>query len=205
MSSKGYMEEVPTILYLVPFLASGVYGIYLWAANGVSALLPSTVYLAVTRDPYVFIVSSVAAMLGMVVEVGSAEAADRQAKVKSAAGTLQSIAVASFVLALIFALYSNGFVHVSDAATDFMVGRYAVVFPMMMVLLSYLITLQARINSLRNPKVLGCIVMLLVPVVVYEIGRRETALGLGSGLALIVVGVFLFVRNPTKTAKAKQR
>lgn len=205
MSSKGYSKEVPDILYLVPFLVSGVYGVYLWATNGISIELPSTVFLTVTRDPYVFIIGSFAVMLGMIVEISSAEEAERQARVKSVAGTLQSIAVASLVLALVGALYCNGFLHLSDAATDFIVGRYGVVFPTMMVLLSYLITLQAKVEAVRNPKVLGVIAMLLVPAVVYEVGKRDTAGGLAIALALVIVGMFLFVRNGTKTAEPKQR
>jgi hypothetical protein len=205
MSSKGLPEDIPFLLYMVPFLLSGGYGIYLWVKSGLSRLLPTTVYLTVTRDPYVFAIGSFAVLLGVIAEVSSAEVAERQAKVKSVAYSLQIIAVASFLLAVLCAWYSNGFVHISETANDFIVGRYSIVFPAIMILLSYLITLQVKVEAVSDPKVLGAIAMILAPLAVYEIGKHHTTIGLAIGLALIIGGVFLFVRGSGKPKEPRPR
>jgi peptidoglycan/LPS O-acetylase OafA/YrhL len=205
MSDKVLSKEVAVFLYLVPFLGSAAYGMYLWVQSGISIYLPSTVFLTVTRDPYLFIVGSFAVILGMIVEVNSAGQADVQEGVKSAASALQSIAVASLVLAFLGAWYSNGLGNFSGAVTDFIVGRYSVIFPTLILLLSYFVTLRIKIDALQDPTVMGIIAMLLVPVAIYEVGKRDTPVGLAMAFVLVVVGIFLFVRISEKTQSLKQR
>lgn len=205
MVSKGLSEDATAVLYLVPFLVSAAYGLYLWVRGGLSATLPKTVYLTVTRDPYVFMLGSFAVMLAVVVEVTSAESAGRQAKAKSTGDTLQSVAAASVVLALLGAWYANGFVNITGTVTDFIVGRYSIIFPAVMVLLSYLVTIQLKLDSLRNPKVLGIIAMLLVPAVVYELGKRDAAGGLAIALVLIIVGVGFILKGGRKPQAAAEQ
>lgn len=193
MSNKGTHEEVVTLLYLVPFLASGIYGIYLWAMAGMSVILPSSVYLTVTRSPYVFLVGSFAVMLGAVIDVTSVDPASRETRVKSMVSILQSIAVASLILSLLGAWYSNRFVDLSGTVSDFLIGRYSVLFPAVLVLLSYLVIIPLKVQTLRSAKVLGTISLVLVPVAVYEVGKRDTAVGLAIALVLIVLGIWLFL------------
>jgi hypothetical protein len=192
MSSSGRYGDASAVLYLVPFAVSGAYGLFLWVQTGLSAVLPSSVYLTVTRDPYVFMVGSVAVMLGAVLDLSGADPAQRKAKLASLGGTLQSVAVASLVLTAASALYANGFVGVTGAADDFIVGRYGLVFPAVLVLLSYLLTAQFRFSSLASPKVLGLVALLLVPVSIYEIGKRATTLGLGVAFVLLVIGIGVY-------------
>jgi len=193
MATRGYAEDISTLLYLVPFLASGIYGIVLWVQAGISAVLPSSVYLTVTRDPILFIIGSLSIMLGVMIEVNSTDPSTRQAKLASLGSTLQSMAIASLILVIVAAFYANGFLDVSGAATDFIIGRYGLVFPAMLVLLSYLLTAQFRWTSLRHRKVLAVIALLLVPVSIYELGKRQPTLGLGGALVLLIVGVALYV------------
>lgn len=205
MASKGLSEDIPAVLYLVPFLVSAGYGLLLWVRSGVSAILPKTVYLTVTRDPYVFMLGSFAVIIAVIVEVTSAESAAKQTKAKSTGDILQSVAVASIILALLGAWYANGFVDLSGTFTDFILGRYSIIFPAVMVLLSYLVTIQLKLDSLGSPKVLGTIALLLVPAAVYELGKRDTAGGLAIALVLVIVGVGLFLRSGRKPqASAEQ-
>ncbi|HEY6283979.1 MAG TPA: hypothetical protein VIW22_08660, partial [Nitrososphaerales archaeon] len=185
--------DVSTLLFLVPFVASGVYGHVLWVQSGISPFLPTSVYLTVTRDPVLFIVGSLSIMLGVMIEVNSADPSVRQAKLASLGNYLQSMAIASLVLVIISAFYANGFLDLSGAATDFIVGRYALVFPAMLVLLSYLLTARFRWSSLKNRKVLAVISLLLVPASIYELGKRQPTLGLGGAFVLLIIGVALFV------------
>jgi hypothetical protein len=204
MSSRGRVEDISTLLYLVPFLLSGVYGLVLWVQGGVSAVLPTSVYLTVTRDPYVFIVGSLSIMLGVILEVNGTDPAGRSAKLASLGNTLQSIAAACLILVLLSAWYANGFTDVSGAATDFIIGRYGLVFPAMLVLLSYLITAQFRLASLANRKVLAIVAMLLVPASLYEIGRRQLFLGLVIAFLFLLVGVGAYLFPERKPSPPKQ-
>ena len=193
MSSSGRYGDLSGVLYLVPFLASGVYGIYLWVQAGISAVLPTTVYLTVTRSPYLFIIGSVAMMLAVTIDLQGTEAGSRKAAIPALGNRLQSVAIASLILTVVAAFYSNGFINVGGAASDFIIGRYGLVFPGVLVLLSYLITARYDFNSLRSLKAVGVIALLLVPVSVYEIGKRQAALGLGSAFVLLLVGLVAYI------------
>ena len=204
MSRSGNAGDISALLYIVPFVASGLYGLVLWIQSGISSILPSNVYLTVTRDPILFAIGTLAVLGGVVIDVRSSPPQERPATLSSLSNTLQSLAAASLILVLICAVYANGFTDLSSAATDFIVGRYGLVFPVMLVLLSYLVSAKFQIESLFSSKVLAIIALLLVPVSLYEIGKRETSVGLAIALALMIVGVFLFVRKPRPQKQEKQ-
>lgn len=192
MSGSGRYGDLTAILYLVPFLASGIYGAYLWAQAGLSLSLPSSVYLTVTRDPYLFILGSLSVMLAVVLDTRGAAPPQRKAKLASLGATLQSIAIASLILVLIAAFYANG-LNVGGAADDFIVGRYGLVFPAVLVLLSFLVTAQFNLSSIAKPKTLAIVALLLATASIYEIGMRQVALGLGIALVLIIIGLSAYV------------
>ncbi|HEV2226099.1 MAG TPA: hypothetical protein VGR56_04755 [Nitrososphaerales archaeon] len=193
MATRGYAEDISTLLFLVPFLGAGIYGLVLWVQAGISPVLPTSVYLTVTRDPVLFIIGTLSILLGVMIQVNSADPSARQARLASLGNELQSKAIASLILVIISAFYANGFLDLSGAATDFIIGRYALVFPAMLVLLSYLLTARFRWSSLMNRKVLAVIALLLVPASIYVLGKRQPTLGLGGALVLLIVGVALFV------------
>ncbi len=204
MSSRGRSEDMATLLYLAPFAAAIVYGLVLWVQEGISLVLPTSVYLTVTRDPYLFIGGSVAIMLGVIIELNGTEPVARPAKLVSLGNTLQSIAVAALVLVLISALYTNGFTDLGGAATDFLVGRYGVVFPALLVLFSYLVSAQFRFESLRSRKVVAVVALLLVPASLYEIGKRQTVVGILVALIFLLVGLGLFLVPEKRRQAPKQ-
>ena len=204
MSSKGYASDLSALLYIAPFAISGSYAVYLWVLHGVSAVLPASVYLTVTRDPIVFVTGTAAIFLGLILDESSVEPADRQKKIEGLSNLLQSMAVARLVLALISALYANGFVGLSGAADDFIVGRFALVFPAMLVLMSYLITAKFGLGSLRNPSSLGMIALLLVLPTIYVVGRRSILLGMVASLALVLAGMALLLMTRRKTADVER-
>lgn len=188
---------------MVPFLVSGVYGLVLWAQQGLSALLPSVVYLDVTRSPYVFIAGSFAVMAGLVIELRGVEPSRRPAKLSSLGSMLQTVAIASLVLALLAAVYANG-LNLGGAASDFIVGRYALVFPAVMILLSFLLTAQFSFSSLANRKVLALVALLLVPVSLREIGKHQIMVGLAVAFLLLIVGVAGYLL-PQKAAQPQKQ
>ncbi len=193
MSTRGRAEDISALLYLAPFVASGVYGLVLWVQEGISAILPSSVYLTVTRDPILFMLGTLAVLLGVMVEVNGTDQAARRSRLASIGSTLQSMAAASLILVLLSAWYANGFTDLGGAAADFIVGRYGIVFPAMLVLLSYLISAQFRLSSLRRRKSLAVIVLLLVPVSLYEIGKRALFVGLLIAFLLLLAGLGIYL------------
>ena len=193
MSTRGRYEDVSTLLYLVPIVVPIIYALVLWVQAGFSLVLPSSVYLTVTRDPILFVGVSLAVMLGVIIEVNSTEPAARPAKLASLGGTLQSIAVASLIIVLIGALYANSFTDITGAATDFIIGRYGIVFPAALVLLSYLMTVQFKLPGVTKRQILAAIALLLVPVSLEEIGKRQTTLGIGTAFAFLVIGLALYL------------
>lgn len=203
MSTRARYEDLSTLLYLVPFVGGVVYALALWVQSGASFFLPTTAYLTVTRDPTLFMIGSLAVLLGLMIEVNSTEPARRSVKLAYLGGTLQSIAMGSLAIVLLSAWYANGFIDLTGAATDVIVGRYGLVFPAVMVLLSYLLTARFRLQSLGSRQVLAVIAMLLVPASLYEIGKRQVALGLGVAFLLLLAGLFLLL-YPVRQAPAKE-
>ena len=200
MSERASVGDITALLYLVPFAASAVYAIVLWAESGLSATLPSTVYLTVTRDPYLFIVGSLAVLLGVLVEIRSTEPDRRWAKLLSLSNTVQTIAVASLVLVLICAVYANGG-DLGGAASDFIVGRYGLVFPAMLFLMSYLMRVQFQWSAMLSMKFLGVVSMVLVPGALYLLGKLKTPAAIPVALVFLVIGLFLFLWPERKTSK----
>ncbi|MDG6901511.1 MAG: hypothetical protein JRM80_06070 [Nitrososphaerota archaeon] len=198
MSAKGRYEDLSTLLYLVPIAGGVLYALALWVQSGVSLVLPTDVYLTVTRDPILFMAGTLAVLLGLMIEVNGAEPAERPSKLASLGGTVQSIGIASLAIVLLSAWYSNGFTDLGGAATDFIVGRYGIVFPALMVLLSYLLTARFRLRSLADRKAIATIALLLVPASLYEIGKRQIVLGLGVAFVLILIGMLLLLVPPRK-------
>ena len=199
MSSRGRYEDIATLLYIVPFAVSAVYGLTVWLEQGISALLPSEVYLAVTRSPEVFVIGSLAVFVGVVMELRETEPVQRGAKVGSLGTTLQVIAGVSFFFALAGAVYANG-ANVAGAAGDLMGGKYDLIFPAIMILMSYLITVPLQFSALARKKTLAIVLLLLVPVSIYEVGKRQIYVGLGLAFALLVVGTLAYVLPENRKA-----
>jgi len=200
MSSRGRYEDASTLLFLVPFIASGADAIYLWVSSGISAKLPSSVYLDVTRDPYIFLVGILAVLAAVLLDVNGVDRQVRRERLAWTSGYLQKTAAACFVLSLVMAWYANGFLDLSGAAEDFVVGRYSIVFPVILVFFSYLVNPSLKVGGAASYKLLGFLALLAVPAVVYEVGKRDTVVGLASAVILMIVGVYLLIRTGTKPA-----
>ena len=196
-------DDLSSILFLVPFLISGVYGLYLWAQRG-GVLIPTDAYLTVTRDPYVFLVGIFAVFAGVYLEVAATERAKRLERISSLSGLLQKLAVAAFVLALICALYANGF-DLSGTALDFIVGRYSLIFPALLVLLSYVMLIPLNTGAIGMRSGIGIVVMLLVPAVIYEVGKRDSFVGITGGFILLLVGMAIFLWNRPKASEKETK
>src|SRR5205085_11310540 len=107
---------------------------------------------------------------------------------------VQTLAIVSFVLALISAWYATGFTaNASAIASTFLSGRYALVFPALLVVFSFLVLPTLKIQMQQARTIIAVLCLLSVPVVIREIGRRSTAAGLAVSLVLILAAILLMV------------
>jgi hypothetical protein len=74
----------------------------------------------------------------------------------------------------------------------------------MLVLLSYLVSAQFRLASVTSRNVLAVIAMLLVPVSLYEIGKRALFLGLFVAFILLLAGLGIYLFPERKAAPEKE-
>ena len=196
MPSREALQDASALLYAAPFLICAVYGVALWVSAGVSAVLPSSAYLTVTRSPYVFLAGTLTVFLGVALDVDSTDEKKRPARLSSISGMLMSIAIASFILALILGLYSAGF-NVTNGATDFMTGRYNLVFPAVLVVFSFVLSAQFNFEALFALRNLGLIAMALVPASLYVLGRHHLSVAIPVSFVLVVFSIVALL-NPWK-------
>ncbi len=201
MNSGKNGQDLPFVLFLVPFAVSAIYAIYLWVQTGLSATLPSSVFLSVTENPYVFLVGFLAVIVGATLDINSAGPADRRAKLIEESSTLQKLAVLALALGLICAWYSAGF-DFGTAATNVLTGRYVVVFPALLILFSFLLLPSVTIKSSQVRNIVIIVLLLGVPASVDEIGKRNFFLGMAAGIALLGVALFLYFTTKNRNAES---
>ena len=185
--------DVALLLYAAPFIVNFAYALYLWAGVGFSALLPQSVFIEVTQNPYIFLIGFAAVAFAAVIDFDASTPETRRSSAVDLSRRLQWIAGLSIVLALISALYAAGgnpvnmFLYVLD-------GRYPLVFPALLLLFSFAILPTVRLQSLDKMDLLVVVILIASPVALYEIGKRNSIAGLGVGLILVLLAAFLLVR-----------
>lgn len=195
MDRREVFSDVSFMLLLVPLIASTSYALVLWAGQGFSLVIPENVYLNVTRSPAVFLVGILAVFLGTIIELSNEPLGTRAQTAVSLSKRLQSLAVATFVLAFVSAWYANGFrLDLTGAVVDLLAGRFNVLFPAMLFVLSFLLTTPISLGRTVRPRPLAFISLLLAPLLLYEIGKRNADLGLLVSLILIILGGYLLSR-----------
>ncbi len=189
----GKYGDVALLLYVAPFILNFVYALYLWSGAGFSAILPQLVYVEVSQNPLVFLIGFAAVAFAAVLDFNAEPPEDRKAALNKLSGRLQAIAAASTILSVIAALYSADF-NPSTMVYNLLDGRYPLVFPALLVFLSFLILPSFKVQgaNLRNALVIA--LLIVSPVSLYELGKHNTAAGLGVGLTLLLVAAYILVR-----------
>ena len=190
------LGDVAFFLYLTPFIATFLYTMYLWVQSGISPVLPQLVFLEVTQSPYLFLVGIVAVTVAGVLDVNDENPATRKAAVAKLSLRLQTIALVSIVLAVVAAVYSSGG-DLGNAFFNLLDGRYPLVFPALLVLMSFLIlpALDVRKLDSRNAQSVAVVVLLLAsPAALHEVGKVNPVAGLASAFALLLAAAAVFLR-----------
>jgi hypothetical protein len=197
MNKKEAYDELAFLLYLMPFIVSAIYAIILWVNSGISFFLPESIYLSVTKNPYVFMIGFFSVLIGVVIEVINREPSQRREAVFTLSKRLQSIAIISFTLSFITAWYTKGFLDLGSAILNLLDGRYTLIFPAFVLLISFLILPIIRIERKQIRNVSAAISLLAVPLAIYGIGRWNVSIGLITSLILITLGVYFSFTNPS--------
>lgn len=199
MSSKERVGDLTFFLFLVPFIASGVYAIYLWAQAGFSALLPKPVFLQVAESPYVFLLGFTAVLIGATIDVRSVELPKRRQKLAQESNTLQFIAVVALVLGALAAWYSAGF-DLGNAAGDMIEGRYAIIFPVLLIAVSFLMLPSVSIKRSSTRYVLMLVSIVGAVGIIDEVGKHNYDAGIFLAGALLAIAIYIFLSGPALTS-----
>lgn len=196
MSEKvgGRNGDVALLLYAAPFLVNFVYALYLWSEVGFSSVLPQLVYIEVSQNPYVFLLGFAAVLAAALLDFNSEALETRRSGVAALSRRLQWVAVVSIILAFIAASYAAG----GDVATglfNMLDGRYPLVFPALLVFFSFMILPSVKIQGANTKNLLVVLLLVASPAALYELGKRNTAAGLGVALILLLLAAFLLVRS----------
>ncbi len=192
--ADGKYGDFAILRYAAPFILNFVYALYLWFGAGISAVLPQFVFLEVAQSPYLFLAGFAAVSLAAVIDFNSEAPDARKNALVTLSKRLQSIAVAAIVLAFVSAWYSAS-LDIGTALLNLLDGRYPLVFPALLVLLSFLILPSVKLQGANRKNLLVILLLVASPAALYELGKRNTVAGLGVGLVLLLVAAFLLLRN----------
>jgi len=200
-------ENISFILYLIPLVASAVYALSIWAAQGLSAALPPTVYFTVTKDPYLFLIGFAAVCAAVLIEIFGSPTEAKPSKLAENVQQIQLLAIICLVTAVIASAWSAvGYAPSFGGIIGVLLeGRYALIFPLLLFILSLLLnpssgfTFLTPANLLRN----GSLILLIAsPLIFYGLWRIHMPwmLIIGPTLALVIAGVALLIYSGTGRA-----
>jgi len=192
MSSKERIQDVSFLLFLVPFAASAIYAIYLWVESGISATLPQSVFLQVTENPYVFLLGFAAVVVGATLDVTSEALPKRKQKLVEESNRLQYLAVTALVLGGLCAWYAAGF-DVGAGVSNLLDGRYAVIFPVMVILVSYLMLPSVTLKRGSAGYLLSVLCIVGSLAIIDEVGKRNYFAGIALAAALVVLSIYFYL------------
>ncbi len=197
MASKDQGEDIAFFLYLVPIVASIVYGIYAWDTTARTKTMPYLAYVIVAKSPYLFLLSLLAVCLAIIFEVRSVNLPERERIVKDNSYRLQWLAIIVLVISFAAALSVADY-NIGNGVSVFFDGRYPLIYAFFLVGISLLLSPKqvlgnAKLSSL--PDVLGLVLLVAGPVIFYgglKIGLPFVASVL-AGVVFAVIGLFLLL------------
>lgn len=191
---EGRNGDVALFLYTAPFILNFLYALYVWSGVGFSSILPQLVYVEVSQSPYIFLLGFGAVLLASVLDFDSEPSGSKRAGVLALSRRLQTLALAAIILSFVAALYSASG-SVPAAVLDMLDGRFPLVFPALILFFSFVILPSVKLQG-ANMKNLAVVVLLIAsPVALYELGKRETAAGLGVSLIFVLLAAYLLVNK----------
>jgi len=192
-------ENISFILYLVPLISSTIYAISLWTSEGLSLTLPETVYLSVTKDPYLFLISFLAICCAVLIEVFGSSKESRLSRIETNSKQIQILAVISFSAAVLSVWSTIGYsFDISRILQILLAGRYALIFPLMLFILAFLLNTSLKFNLLSFNNLMknaSFILMIASPLIFYGLWRIHVPWEgiISITLIILIIGVALIL------------
>ena len=192
-------ENISFSLYLVPLISSTIYAISLWTSEGLSSTLPETVYLSVTKDPYLFLISFLAICCAVLIEVFGSSKESRLSRIETNSKQIQILAVISFSAAVLSVWSTIGYsFDISRTLQILLAGRYALIFPLMLFILAFLLNTSLKFNLLSFNNLMknaSFILMIASPLIFYGLWRIHVPWEgiISITLIILIIGVALIL------------
>jgi uncharacterized membrane protein YhaH (DUF805 family) len=81
-------------------------------------------------------------------------------------------------------------------------GRYVVVFPALVIIVSFLFLPAVTIKRGQATGLAIIVLLLAVPLSIDEIGKRNFYAGLGAGVALLAIALYLYLTTQGRDEKS---
>jgi len=189
---KDSVEDAAFILYIIPILLNGGYGLWSWVAGGADLAALQQVYIQLTREPIIFLIGLLAVCVAVILDaryLSPIEDVDRR---------VTRLAVFCFITALIIALISTEF-NLSSGLTLFLQGRYALIFPALLMVLSFLFRVRGLSStSLKSVRRwLSLLLLLISPLTLYLLWRLGVVwyAVFAVPLLLVIASLALMIRS----------
>lgn len=205
MPSRDTGEDVAFFLYLLPIVASIIYGAYEWAVLPHTSAMPVLAYIIVAKSQYLFLLSLVAVCFAVVFEVRSVPVMEREALVRANSSRLLWLAIVVLIVSLAGAFSAGGY-STGNAISVFVLGRYPLIYAFFLLGISLLLSPKqilgnAKLNAL--PEILGLVLLVVSPLVFY-LGLKVKIPFAGSaitGIIVAIIGLFLLLGISTRIGK----
>ena len=189
---KDSVEDAAFILYIIPILLNGGYGLWKWVTWGADLAVLQQVYINLTREPVIFLAGLITVCLAVVLDaryLSPIEDVDRR---------VTRLAVFCFITSLIIALISTGF-NLSSGLTLFLQGRYALIFPALLMVLSFLFRVRGLSSTSfkSGGRWLSLLLLLISPLTLYLLWRLGVVwyAMFAVPLLLVIASLALMIRS----------
>lgn len=183
----------------MPLLVSTIYALSLWISKGLSSALPETVYLTVTKDPYIFLIGVLSICLAVIIEIYASPITSRLSKLEANSRQIQFLAVICFVTSAISVWSASGYsFSMSKFIQIFLEGRYALVYPLMLFILALLLKSSLQLKPLYSNNLrenISFILLIASPIICYGLWSIHISWGGIISVTLItsIIGLALLL------------
>jgi hypothetical protein len=190
--TRELAEDVSLILYVIPFILSGVASLIFWQDyQGSLGFPPHQVYLLVTKNPVLFIGGLASICLAALIEAwGKSEET-----LNSISAKLRIVSYISLFFAFLFALTSNPNPSLSSAIANLLEGKFALLFPLFLILLSYLL-LPLNLSPVKENymQIITLLLLFLSPLSLYALWSLRFAWPITIGIsgALLITACIVY-------------
>ncbi len=204
-------EDAAFFLFLVPIVASIVYGVYEWYMIGRGSYsMPNDAYLIVSKDPYLFILSLAAVCAAIVIEVRSSTPGERANVVSAIVAKLQGLAIVVLIISFAAGLSVAGYGDVAGGLANFLTGRFALIYAFFLLVISILISSRQFLRSVGAAFITEFIGLLLIglsPVVLYGGYKVHLSFTISiiAALGVLTIGLLLLASRGMAFTRGKSK